>query len=443
MKSYTASCCVALLSVSNSLPLLQVIAATEHEHKAAPVRSAPARPTPPRPAKEEQNNRRAEQQAERKIESQERSRPTQNPRAMEMQERGRATNNPRGLEMQERSGALNNPRGLETQERSGALNGPRALEMQEPPGALHNQRGTEMPERSATSMPESWHQNGPAAGGNFAHGSLPGQPGGPGNAFKPRPSVPPPFKGMRQVPLEQAAQMPTLPPNLNPAQQAAAQQAQQNIQQNLYAVSANQIPSNFQNIQSSQMASYLNNYPATVAGQPISITAANTYVNPMPQSSWPSWYQPTPGWGFTTGLVLGSVAAGLNWLRWGWPHYYGHPPAGFMYQTGYVPTPFIYIPWTNQWRQPGVTGYVPGPPPEYTGPITVEAIEPMQIMAASPAGVPIPESVNQVAMYNAFYNPRFGRWGYTNRNGYFIWVNPQPPVVNPVVTPMTEPYLPN
>jgi hypothetical protein len=239
---------------------------------------------------------------------------------------------------------------------------------------------------------------------------------------------------MHRVPFNQAAPAPYAPPNLNPQQQQAFQHAQQNMQNNQFAVPANQAPPNYQNYQSAQTSSYMNNWGTTLGGQPITINAGNTYVNPIAQSAWPSWYQPTPGWGFTTGLVLGSVAAGLRWLTWGWPKYYGPHPVGFMYPTGYLPTPWIYRPWANQWRQPGEMAYaVGGPPPEYNMPITVEAVEPMQVMVPGPGGVPMQETINQLYMYNAYYYPNFGRWGYFNRQGYFIWVNPQVPSLGPMV----------
>lgn len=241
-----------------------------------------------------------------------------------------------------------------------------------------------------------------------------------------RPAILPHFPAsVKQIPLTQASPAPYLPPNLNSQQRVAAQTAQQNMQQNLYAVPANQAPPNYSNYQTTQTNNYLNNYQTTLGNQPISINQINTYVKPFPQNRWPSWYQPGPGWSYTNGFSLGSIAADLNWLLWGWPGYYGRPPAGFAYQEGYYPTPWIYVPWSNQWRQPGLMAYASaGPPPEYTMPITVEAIEPMQVMV-NDSGVAVPETINQVYFYNAYYYPSYGRWGYINRQGYFIWVNPQ------------------
>ena len=80
-------------------------------------------------------------------------------------------------------------------------------------------------------------------------------------------------------------------------------------------------------------------------------------------------------------------------------------------------------PWMNQWRQPGQMAYaMGGPPPEYTMPITVEAIEPVRTMVPDNFGIMVPRMINQVFMYNAYYYPQFGRWGYMNRHGFFVWV---------------------
>jgi len=65
------------------------------------------------------------------------------------------------------------------------------------------------------------------------------------------------------------------------------------------------------------------------------------------------------------------------------------------------------------------------PPPNYTMPITVQAVEPIQVMVEGPGG-PVMQTVNQIVMYNAYYYPQMGRWGYKSRNGYFVWLNTQP-----------------
>jgi hypothetical protein len=270
--------------------------------------------------------------------------------------------------------------------------------------------------------------NGESGGGfNQRNNGAQGGGGNPRN-FGPRPVSPPPLQGFQRVPLPQAGQtMPHFAKNLNPQQRAQAQAAQQNMQNNLYAVPQGQQPANVQAIQSAQNSSYLNGYQTNLGGQPVVINPGNTYVNQMPQASWPSWYQPpAPGWGFATGLMLGSIAADLGWFRHSWPSYYGPQPSGFMYPPNYMPTPWMYQPWSNQWVQPGQMNFFnEGPPPDYTMPITVQAIEPMPINVMGPGGFPEREMVNQMVMYNAYYYPEFGRWGYVNRHGYFIWVNPQ------------------
>jgi len=251
--------------------------------------------------------------------------------------------------------------------------------------------------------------------GGFAHA--------PG--FKPRPSIPPVLRVPR-VPVRQAWPVPFFHPHLNAQQREQAELAQRNMEHHLYAVKADHAPEGWQHYGPAQVNNYMNNYQTTINNRSIWINSGNTYCNPCPASGCPSWYQPTPGWGFTTGLMLGSISAGLNWLRWGWPGYFGAVPTGFMYQTSYVPTPWMYVPWANQWRQPGVMGYAAeGPPQDYTMPITVQVVEPVQTTMTDPAtGETVPTTINQVIMYNAYYYPQFGRWGYMNRQGYFVWVDP-------------------
>jgi hypothetical protein len=249
-----------------------------------------------------------------------------------------------------------------------------------------------------------------------------------------RPAVPPPLPA-NPVPLQQAAPAPVIGGQgvqVSAAQQAQAALAYQKMQANLYPVSLAQAPPNFQQTASSQAANYLNNSPAYVGGQPISINPSNTYYNVVPQSNYPPWwgsFAPQPGWGWSNGFVLGSIInAGLGWLRGGWPHYYGPPPNGFIYPPGFVPTPWVYNPFLNQWRQPGQMAWTPmPPPPDYVMPITVQAIEPIQVMVEGLGG-PVMQTVNQLVMYNAYYYPQMGRWGYQNRNGYFVWLNTPLPV---------------
>jgi chemotaxis protein histidine kinase CheA len=260
-----------------------------------------------------------------------------------------------------------------------------------------------------------------------------------------RPINPPPLHG-NPAPFQQAAPAPTLQGQVSSAQQAQAASAYQNMQNNLYPVPISQAPAGYQQAAGAQTSGYLNNTPASLGGQPVTINSGNTYVSNVPQSNYPSWWggggsgggggggggggfwQPGPGWGWSNGFTIGAIVnAGLGWLRFGWPHYYGPPPTGFMYPPGFVPTPWVYNPMLNMWRQPGQMAWSPvPPPPEYTMPITVQVIEPIRILAPTPNG-PMPETVNQLVMYNAHYFPSMGRWGYRNRNGYFVWLNNAPP----------------
>jgi hypothetical protein len=274
-----------------------------------------------------------------------------------------------------------------------------------------------------------------------------------------RPVNPPPFSG-KPAPFQKALPAPALQGQVSAAQQAQAASANQNLQNNLYPVPMSQAPSNYQQAASAQTSSYLNNTPTTVGGQPITINSGNTYVSNTPLSSYPAWWNgggggagfpggggggggggwagpgpggppwggPPPGWGWSNGFTIGSIiSASLGWLRSGWPHYYGPPPSGFMYPPGFVPTPWVYNPMINMWRQPGQMAWAPVPPPsDYTMPITVQMVEPIRVWAPSPMG-PVPETVNQLVMYNAHYFPMMGRWGYRNRHGYFVWLNMPPP----------------
>jgi hypothetical protein len=62
-------------------------------------------------------------------------------------------------------------------------------------------------------------------------------------------------------------------------------------------------------------------------------------------------------------------------------------------------------------------------------PISVEVIEPLQPVAPGKPAVALAaagaQAGNQIYMYNAFYNDVYGSWGYTNRLGFFVLLNPQ------------------
>jgi hypothetical protein len=237
-------------------------------------------------------------------------------------------------------------------------------------------------------------------------------------------------------------------PNAQQMRQGHA--AYQNMQRNLWATPGANAPHNFQGYQTSQHNNYIHNYNTVINNQPVTINSGNTYVNPMPQGNYPHWWGHWwhggggwggyngwgPGWGWGTGFLVGSILRGsLAWLHWGWPAYYGPAPAGFMYCPNYVPTPWFYNPEVNQWRMAGALSYSPPPPSDYTAPITVQVVEPVQVMAQDPdTGAQIEETINQVFFYNAYYYPEMGRWGYMNRAGYFIWLN-NPPIQTQMMVP--------
>jgi hypothetical protein len=161
--------------------------------------------------------------------------------------------------------------------------------------------------------------------------------------------------------------------------------------------------------------------PMRINNQMIPMTPGTALLNVAP---YPQWYQPLPNWQYASGFNLGSLNCGPSWLGWGWPSWCGPAPAGFFCGTDYGPTPYIYFPAAGQWREAGVFGWVDGPDEDYTGPISVEVVEPVEIpVGFNPYGGPGMEVINQVFMYDAYYFPDAGRWGYMDRHGYFIWLN--------------------
>jgi hypothetical protein len=234
------------------------------------------------------------------------------------------------------------------------------------------------------------------------------------------------FQARNAVPLQKAVSMPIAGAGIPPEQQKHAQQAANNLRTHLSAVPMSAAPSNMMAVRNRQMSNYLNNGAAEINGQRLQINRENTMFNQVGPSAWPYWYHAQPGWVYSDGFVLGSlIQVGLNWLQWGWHPYYGPPPSGFICASDYVPTPWVYIPAYGLWRQPGVMSYSPaGPGPEYTQPITVEAFEPLQLQIRDPfTGFVQAQPENTVYLYDAYYYPDQGRWGYTNHHGYFVWVN--------------------
>ncbi len=240
-----------------------------------------------------------------------------------------------------------------------------------------------------------------------------------------RPVEPHPITG-RPIPLQKAISMPMLEENSSPEERQHAQSVTQNLQRHLIALPLNQAPTNYSEIQNASLSNFTNNYPSNVNNQDIFINRQNSFINDVPQYENPYWWQPSSGWRFSNGFILGSlIHLDLNWLRWGWHPYYGPPPEGFVCADDYIPTPWIYFPAYGLWRQPGMMGWAPsGPPFDYTGPITVEILEPRRVNVNDPyTGFVATHIMNVPYFYDAFYNPEFERWGYINRHGYFLWVN--------------------
>jgi hypothetical protein len=246
-----------------------------------------------------------------------------------------------------------------------------------------------------------------------------------GTAAFMRPFVPRPFKE-EAMPLKKAVSMPVVDPNATAEQQAHAQEMARNLESHLIAVPSSQVPPNISAIRNFSLNNYTNNYQAYVGGQPIYINRENTLIYPVPYGSYPYWYQPEPGWIYSNGFELGSVCrVGLDWLRWNWHPCYGPPPEGFICARDYVPTPWVYVPGYGLWMQPGICGYASsGPPYDYTGPITVELIEPRHVHVRDPFnGWEQTRTIDVLYLYNAYFYPEYERWGYMNHHGNFIWLN--------------------
>jgi len=247
----------------------------------------------------------------------------------------------------------------------------------------------------------------------------------PAGVFAAKRGATPPPLSLRSVPIKTAAPAPFIPPNISAAQRQQALLASQNLRAHLIPIPMAQVPVNIPQIRNQQLAFYTNNYPYYFNNRPFYINRQNTYVNEVGPEYYPSWYTPAPGWRFCNGFAFGSLMNGdLNWLRAGWEPCWGPPPDGFVCESDYVPTPWIYFPAINAWRQAGYPDYVDyGPPPDYTGPITVEIIEPVKTVFMGPDGFQHRDVINELYFYNAYFYSDFERWGYTNDRGYFIWLN--------------------
>lgn len=200
------------------------------------------------------------------------------------------------------------------------------------------------------------------------------------------------------------------------------------MQRNLFATSATEAAAVLATAQIAQTSSYFNNYKTVIGNTPVTINASNTYVNELPQRLWPSWYKPNSNYSMYNSMSLGSQKSDVNWLLMGWLAFFGPRPVGVICTKGYFPTPWTYVTWLNRWSLFGQAPIDPvGPPPNYKMPISVEVIEPVDLPSASAAAkkAVAAQSVNQAYIYNAFYNEPYGSWGYTNRQGFFVLLNPQ------------------
>jgi hypothetical protein len=243
-------------------------------------------------------------------------------------------------------------------------------------------------------------------------------------AFRPVQARPVPTEHI--IPMSKGMSMPVLEENVAAAEKEHAQAVVQNLKNHLIPVQMDHAPANLLPTKAMWMNNYTNNYWSAINNQRFAINRQNTYVNSVMPADYPYWYQPEPGWQFSNGFVLGNmVRANLDWLRWGWHPYYGPQPDGFVCADDYVPTAWMYVPAYGLWMQPGVYGWAEaGPPYDYTGPITVEVLEPRHVHVKDPYnGWERGRVTNVIYLYNAFFYPEEERWGYVNRHGYFVWLN--------------------
>lgn len=254
-----------------------------------------------------------------------------------------------------------------------------------------------------------------------------GAPSGTGFGGRPvatmRPVQPQPLRE-KQLPLTKSFSMPVLEPNATAEEREHAALVQQNLQAHLYAIQ--QPPPSVPEVQNYWNNSYLNNFPVMYNNQQVYLTPQNTYLDVCPPAQWPYWYTAQPGWQYATGYSFGGIFRAIaNWLGFGWHPYYGPQPEGFVCASNYFPTQWIYVPAYGLWRMAGINGWAPsGPPYDYTGPISVQVWEPRHVNVRDPfTGFANSRVINVMYMYNAFFYPEYERWGYTNRHGYFVWLN--------------------
>jgi hypothetical protein len=207
-------------------------------------------------------------------------------------------------------------------------------------------------------------------------------------------------------------------------QRRQAQVFQSNLQTQLSSVPGTMMPKDFFENKAFQLNTYQSDYPAFVNHQVIAINKKNTYIREVPPTQYPAWYERRPDWTYCNGFVLGSaIQVKSDWFAWDWPAQFGTAPDGFLCRPDYLPTPYFYVSYSDQWRQAGENAYKKGPDADYSGPISVETVEPLSGTFPDKSGVPTPQTINVIYMYNAYYQPEVGRWGYVNRQGNFVWLN--------------------
>jgi len=274
-------------------------------------------------------------------------------------------------------------------------------------------------------------QNREREGQRTAFGAGPGPGGersGPGG-FRPgienRPVAPRPLRGTA-IQLDKAHSMPVLEPNVSAQEKEHATIVDQNLRAHLYAVEHSQAPQNIGEVQNYWNSNYINNYPVMINNQTAYLNRENCFVHAVEPGQWPYWYNPQPGWQYANGFSLSNmINVAANWLGFGWHPYYGPQPDGFVCATDYFPTLWTYVPAYGLWRVAGEPGWASeGPPYDYTGPISVQVWEPRHIHVRDPyTGWMTDRVINVMYMYNAYFFPEDERWGYTNNNGYFVWLN--------------------
>ena len=228
----------------------------------------------------------------------------------------------------------------------------------------------------------------------------------------------------KPLPVQKAAPQPFLIRSPSGGERHQAQLFQQNLQSRLTPVPASDAPSTYTELKATQTKNYFNNYPAYVNHQAITINKKNTYIREVPPTQYPAWYERTPGLTYCNSYILGSnVQVNSEFFGLDWPAFYGPAPEGFICQPDFFPTPWIYFPYCDKWRMSGALAFGQGPDADYTGPITVETMEPVTAKIPDKFGVPVFQTINVLDFYNAFYYPEIERWGYMNKQGNFVWLN--------------------